>query len=191
MKALSLPAVLSRFLTYDRLRLTGILAFLCYLVHASVHLLDARYEHLLWSCHTGAICVSFGLFFHQSRLNSIGVLLLAAGFPLWLIAVATGGVFYPTTLLIHVVVLYLGFCGTKSLGISKMSWLWTTVLLAILLILCRALTSVDIERKHGVFPHPDIRTGWFAYYSPALHTQCRCIAVLGNRDIVASARIMR
>ena len=123
---------------FDRLKLLGLVSFCCYLIHASVHLLDHRYSDLLWSCHAGANLRFHGVcFFHKARFNTIGVLLLAVGFPLWLIAVLTGGVFYPTTLLIHVVVLYLGYRGTKTLGVASKSWLYSTGIIIVLLILSR------------------------------------------------------
>ena len=91
----------------------GGVALGCYAVHAVFHLLHNRPEDLLWACHLGAALVGIGLMISSPTLNGIGTLFLCLGTPLWLMDLAGGGEFYPTSCFTHIGGLAIGMYGAR------------------------------------------------------------------------------
>src|SRR5262249_47931746 len=100
----------------------GCLALVCYAVHAGFHLYHGRPEDLLWACHIGAAVVGLGLILSSATLNGVGVLLLCMGTPLWLLDLAGGGEFYPTSCFTHLGGLAIGIYGLHRLGMARGTW---------------------------------------------------------------------
>ena len=101
---------------------------------------DGRPENLLWACHAAALCVGIGLVVGRHTLVAAGVLLLTIGVPLWLINLAAGGVFYPTSILTHVGGLGLGLIGLRRAGYPPHAPQWALALVGGLLLATRLAT---------------------------------------------------
>lgn len=91
----------------------GIAALGCYAVHGSFHLINGRPEDLLWACHLGAALVGIGLLVPSPIVTVLGTLFLSLGTPLWLMDLAAGGVFHPTSCFTHFGGLAIGLYGTR------------------------------------------------------------------------------
>ena len=142
----------------------GWAALLCYAIHGGYHLLHGRPEDLLWACHLGAVLVGVGLLLSAPAVNGIGTLFLCLGLPLWLLDLAGGGVFHPTSCLTHVGGLAVGLYGVRRLGMPGGTWWRATAVLAALILVfllatpARANVNVAFAVQpgwEGVFPsHP-------------------------------------
>lgn len=118
----------------------GAVALVCFAVHGGFHVLRGEPEDLLWACHLGAVLVGVGLLARRARVNAVGTLWLALGTPLWLLDLAAGGEFFPTSLLTHVVALAIGIYGVRKLGVPAGVWWQSAVALLALIALCRFVT---------------------------------------------------
>lgn len=124
----------------ENLKMWGFAALGCYAIHGAFHLLNGRPAELLWMCHLGAAIVGVGLLKSSPTLNGIGTLFLCVGTPLWVMYLAGGGEFYPTSCVPHIGGLAIGLYGVRRLGIRAGTW-WQAVLSLIALILiCRLVT---------------------------------------------------
>ena len=136
------------------LRIWGFVALGCYAIHAGFHLLNGRPAELLWMCHLGAVIVGVGLLRSSATLNGIGALFLCLGAPLWVMYLAGGGDFYPTSCFPHIGGLAIGLYGIRHLGLRAGTW-WRAVLSLISLILfCRMVTppSANVNVAFAVYP---------------------------------------
>lgn len=132
-------------------------------VHAAYHLRHGRPWDLLWMCHVGSLLVGLGLLFRWPQAMGIGVLWLAAGLPFWLLDLATGGEFMPTSLFTHVGGLIAGIVGVIKLGMPAGGW-WKAVLaLAALHQACRWLTPATANVNLAFSVHPGWER-WFPSY---------------------------
>ncbi len=122
------------------LRWLGLLAFLFYAVHGGYHVRRGHPEDLLWICHLGALGIAAGLLSGSPTANAIGVLWLAAGVPLWVVDLASGGDFHPTSLLTHLGGLALGVVGLRWLGLPAGVWWKALVGLIVVALACRVTT---------------------------------------------------
>jgi hypothetical protein len=144
----------SRLRIGNSLKIWGFGALGCYAVHGGFHLLNGRPAELLWMCHLGAAIVGVGLLRSSPTLNGIGTLFLCVGTPLWVMYLAGGGEFYPTSCLPHIGGLAIGLYGVRRLGLCAGVW-WQAVLSLIALILiCRLVTppEANINVAFAVYP---------------------------------------
>jgi hypothetical protein len=95
------------------------LAFVCYGIHALVHLRRDEPYDLLWGCHLAVLLVSAGLLFRRPTLNAAGLLWALFGLPIWLVYTFTGGEFMPTATLTHVGAISIGLYGVRVLGFPR------------------------------------------------------------------------
>lgn len=105
----------------------GVLAIAFYAVHAGVHLREHHPEDLLWACHVATVLVGLGLIFRSAVLNAVGFVWLVMGNAMWLLDLAGGGAFLPTSLLTHVGGLALSIVGLRAFGFPRHVW-WKSVL---------------------------------------------------------------
>ncbi|HEX6099935.1 MAG TPA: hypothetical protein VF432_26720 [Thermoanaerobaculia bacterium] len=143
------------------MRAAGLAALACYAIHAAVHLHRGEPYDLLWSCHIAALLVGLGLLLRNATLNAIGFLWSCLGLPLWLLDLATGGTFLPTSALTHLGAFALGLFGVRRLGMPRQAALKALGAFVALCALCRAITppaaNVNLAfRVHG---------GWEPYFS--------------------------
>ena len=100
----------------------GVLALVCYAVHAGYHVWRGHAVDALWACHVAALLIAAGALLGRARPAAIGVSWLAFGDVLWLLDLLGGGEFFPTSLLTHVVGLGIGLVVLRRLGWPSPSW---------------------------------------------------------------------
>ena len=132
----------------------------CYAVHAGFHLLHNRPEDLLWACHLGAALVGIGLLVASANVSGVGTLFLCLGTPLWLMDLAGGGEFYPTSCFTHLGGLVIGLYATRWLGVPCGLWWKAVVALVALILVCRLVTppQANVNVAFGIYP------GWEQYF---------------------------
>lgn len=94
----------------------GLLPLLFYNIHAGYWLFQRHPESLLWACHVASVLIGLGMFFAAPRLLAVGMLWVTYGNLFWLLYLATGGEFLPTSLLTHVGSLLVGLIGLRRFG---------------------------------------------------------------------------
>jgi len=132
----------------------GLAALGCYAMHAAFHLIHGRPEELLWSCHLGAALVGVGLLCSSATTNGIGLLFLCMGTPLWLMDLAGGGEFYPTSCFTHLGGLAIGLYGARRLGMPSGVWWKAVVALVTLILVCRLVTPprANVNVAFAIYP---------------------------------------
>lgn len=141
----------------------GALALACYGVHAVFHVARGHASDALWACHVATLLVSLGAFLEQARPAAIGILWLSFGNALWVLDLSTGGEFFPTSLLTHVLGLGVGLVVVKKLGWPYPSWWRAALAFLALLVVTRAVTP-PAENVNLAF---SVATGferWFPSY---------------------------
>jgi predicted membrane channel-forming protein YqfA (hemolysin III family) len=98
------------------MKIFGLAALGCYAIHAGFHILNGRPEEVLWMCHLGAALVGAGLLSSSATTNGIGTLFLCVGMPLWVMYLAGGGEFYPTSCFPHLGGLAIGLYVSAGWG---------------------------------------------------------------------------
>ena len=132
----------------------GVAALVCYAVHATFHLVHGRPQELLWACHLGAALVGVGLLCSSATMNGIGLLFLLMGTPLWLMDLAGGGEFYPTSCFTHLGGLAIGLYGARRLGLPSGAWWKTVAALVTLILICRLVTPppANVNVAFAIYP---------------------------------------
>jgi hypothetical protein len=132
----------------------GLAALGCYAIHAAFHIFHGRPEEVLWSCHLGAALVGIGLIWRSATTNGIGLLFLCMGTPLWLMDLAGGGVFYPTSTFTHLGGLAIGLYGARRLGLPSGTWWKAVIALVILILICRLATPprANVNVAFAMYP---------------------------------------
>ncbi len=128
------------------------LAVAFYAVHAAVHVARRQPENLLWVCHLGSLAIGIGLLAASPTINAIGTFWLCWGVPLWILYLAMGGEFMPTSLGTHVGGVVIGFVGLRRIGLPRGAW-WKTVLAwAVLAVVTRLATppGENVNMAHRV-----------------------------------------
>lgn len=118
----------------------GLAALACYAGHGAFHVLNGRPEDLLWACHLGAALVGAGLLAGIASLHGVGVLFLCLGTPLWLLDLAAGSDFLPTSCLTHFGGLAIGLVGVRRLGMPRGVGCLAALALIALILTCRLVT---------------------------------------------------
>lgn len=136
----------------------GVAALVCYAIHASFHLVHGRPEELLWMCHLGAVLVGIGLLCCSASVNGVGLLFLCIGTPLWLMYLAGGGEFYPTSCFPHLGGLAIGVYGARRLGLPSGTWWKAVVALITLILVCRLVTPARANVNVAFAIYPGLET---------------------------------
>ena len=134
----------------------GVAASICYAIHFVFNFCRGQLEDLLWVCHVGAALVAVGLLTSSATVNGLGALFLCLGTPLWLLDVAGGGEFNPTSCFNHLGVFGLGLCGVRRLGMPRGVWLKASVALITLIAFSRLATPAAANVNLAFAIHP----GW-------------------------------
>ncbi|MFH1269010.1 MAG: hypothetical protein ABIK89_25060 [Planctomycetota bacterium] len=155
----------------------GLLALAFWGVHAAAHLVRGTPEQLLWVCHVAALGVGLGLLFGRRWLNAMGVLVLLVGTPAWAANLFIAGTFLPTSLLPHVGGLVLGLVGLNLLGPPESDWWKALALVALLLLISRAVVSVagNVNLVYGIWPK---MADWWPLRGPTIPAQLAAWAVV-------------
>jgi hypothetical protein len=154
-------------------RAWGGLALAFYAIHAGHHLLRGHPEDLLWACHLGAVCVGVGLLARLPAVNAVGFVWLATGDSLWLLDLASGGEFIPTSLFTHVGGLALGALGLARFGMPRHTWWRATLAILVLQQLCRFTTppQANVNLAHAVW------SGWEEVFPSTIGYQIALLAI--------------
>jgi len=138
----------------------GLAAIGFYAAHAAHYLWRRQPENLLWVCHLGALAVGVGWLLGWPTWNAVGTFWLTLGFPLWIVDLATGGEFIPTSILTHGGGLVLGVLGLRKLGLPSGAWWKGAVPLALLHLVCRWATPAasNVNLAHAIHP------GWESFF---------------------------
>ena len=136
------------------MRLLGLAAIACYVLHAIELLFRGQPYDLLWGCHVAVLLVAAGLLSNNASLNAIGLLWSCFGLPLWLIYVFTDNDFMLTSTLTHVGAFIIGIYGVRRMGIPRgVAWKAVGAYLA-LWALTRVVTpeSANVNLAFSVWP---------------------------------------
>jgi hypothetical protein len=154
----------------------GVLAILCFTLHAAWHLRARHPEELLWGCSVGVLGIGIGLCSGAPHLVGVGTLWLALGAPLWALDLVSGGKFVPTSPLLHLGGLCLGILGVLRSGLPRGTWLWALGGAAALAVVSRLCTppAANVNLCRSIQPG---WTRWFRRYPSYLAT---VYAVLGG-----------
>jgi hypothetical protein len=142
------------------MRALGIVAFVCYGIHAAVHLHRGQPYDLLWGCHIAVLLVGCGLLLPNATLNAIGFLWSCLGIPLWLLDLTTGGEFMPTSTLTHIGAFALGLAGVRKLGMPRFASMKALATFAMLWVVCRVVTPPAANINLAFRVH----SGWDVYF---------------------------
>jgi hypothetical protein len=132
----------------------GLAALGFYAIHAGFHILNGRPGEVLWMCHLGAALVGAGLLSSSAITNGIGTLFLCIGTPLWVMYLAGGGEFYPTSCFPHLGGLAIGLYGVRRLGLPSGAWWKSVVALVTLILVCRLVTpaQANVNVAFAIYP---------------------------------------
>lgn len=108
-------------------RAWGLVAVGAYAVHAGHHVLRGHPEDALWACHLGTLLVAVGFFLRAPTANAIGFFWLLIGNVCWMIDLANGAEFLPTSTLTHGVGIVLAIVGLRAFGLPPHAW-WQAVI---------------------------------------------------------------
>jgi hypothetical protein len=100
----------------------GALALAAYALQGGYDVWHGRPADLLWACHLGALAIGVGCVTRRAALVAVGLSFLAYGVPLWLLDLATGGEFVPTSAGTHLGGLAVGVAAVRRLGWPTGTW---------------------------------------------------------------------
>ena len=160
-------------------RRLGAVALVFSLAHVAEIVARAPAENLLWSCNVACALCTAGLALGSATANAAGGLLLLAGGPLWIVDLASGSAFYPTSVLTHVGVTALSVAGMRRLGAPRLAWPAAVATLAAAT-LAAAFVSSPAENVNVAVRTPP---GWERFPSHAVYMlwlgSTLCAAMLG------------
>ncbi len=111
-----------------------------YIAHSAFYLGRHQPEHLLWACHVASALAGIAWLMRSAMLNSIALLWLGLGAPLWVLDVTGGGWWIPSSILTHIGGFIVALAGLKEFGFPREAW-WRAILgLLSLNLLCRFIT---------------------------------------------------
>jgi hypothetical protein len=100
------------------------------------------------------VLVGVGLIVSSATVNGIGTLFLCLGTPLWLIDLAAGGVFHPTSCFTHIGALGIGLYGCWRLSVPGGVWWKAVAALIALIVICRLVTpaGANVNVAFAIYP---------------------------------------
>jgi len=139
----------------------GILAAMCWALHAAWHVLHGTAHDLLWACNVASPLLALGCFLRRPVLCATAVMWLAYGVPMWLLDLATGGELIPTSVFTHFGGLVLGILAVRRFGWPKRSWRWAALGTWALVVVTRIATTA----KHNVNLAFRVHDGWEKHFT--------------------------
>jgi hypothetical protein len=158
-----------------RTNVFGVIALAGYGVHATFHLWRGEPEDLLWVCHLAAAIVGAGLISRSASVIGMGTLILCMGTPLWVLDLAQGSEFMPTSLGTHGLGLVLGLWGVWKLGMSAGAWWKAALAIVSSIIVSRLLTPApsNVNLAFAIPPGMDrYFTSHFVYLAFMVSISC-------------------
>jgi hypothetical protein len=141
----------------------GLLAVSFFVIHMASCAWAGRLAESLWACHVGAALVGMGLLGDWPRTTAIGILWLSVGTPLWLLDIASGAEFVPTSALTHVGGLAVALAALRRRSVPRHIWWQAVLALAALQQACRWWTppAANVNAAFAVYPRFQ---AWFPSY---------------------------
>lgn len=102
-------------------KILGLLVLAGWAAHAIAHLARGTGDALLWCCNLGALLLGVGLLSARPRVAGAGLLWVTIGTPVWLIGLAMGEGFMPTSLFTHFGAIFAGMLA-GSAALPKDAW---------------------------------------------------------------------
>jgi len=136
------------------MRWLGAAALACYAIHAGLHLYRGRFADALWGCHVASLLIAAGAFSERATPAAIGVLWLCFGNPIWILDLASGGEFLPTSFFTHGGGFIIGILVLKRLGVPRHAWWKASLSFLALLGVTRLLTprAANVNLAFAVAP---------------------------------------
>lgn len=164
----------------------GLAAIGFFVLHGCYQYSHGRLENLLWACHLADLCVGIGLVLRWRGVTGMGLVMLGFGVPMWLVGLATGGEFYPTSILTHLGGLAAGIAGLRQLGGLRDDWWKAYLLIVALVVVARLLTPTDVNVN---FAH---RTWGFARdWLPSLTAHWLVLLAVWGTGLFAAEWVLR
>jgi hypothetical protein len=150
----------------------GALAIAFYAIHGLDQLRNHEPEDLLWACHVACLIIGLGCVAYpedparsslrETARSAIGIGLswLSVGIPLWVLDLATGGSFIPSSVLTHVGGLTIGAIALKQVGWPRRVWVKSVLAQCALMVLTRLVTPprANVNLAFSVWQ------GWERYF---------------------------
>jgi hypothetical protein len=156
----------------------GILAVLFYLLYVIHYVAVGRAYNIVWTCHIGCLLVGVGLLSRKDVLNSIGLIWVTLGIPLWILNLISGSQSLVYSFLTHWGGFFLGLLGVYLLGIRKGSW-WKAILaIALFAPPTHFLTppAENVNLVHSIWPGWENVFGTFPLFLLAVLLYCSAVA---------------
>ncbi|QDU30584.1 hypothetical protein ETAA8_57300 [Anatilimnocola aggregata] len=170
----------------QRLRALGLAAIAFFLIHALYQQLHGRLENLLWACHLADLAVGLGLVLASRAITATGLVMLGFGVPMWLVGLATGGEFYPTSILTHLGGTTVGILGLRRLGGLQGDWWKAYLAILLLIVLSRCLTPAAMNVNFA------FRTWGFAReWIPSLEIHLLSLLAVWAAGLFAAESVLR
>lgn len=143
----------------------GLVALGLWLAHALAHLVKGHHwSNLLWACNVAILGLAVGLLARAPALVAAALMWFCVGVPLWLVDLAAGGDYMPTTYLVHLGGLGLAAAGVRRLGCPPGTWWKALAALAALQLFCRVATP-PVENVNIAFEQAPVWRELFPSYA--------------------------
>lgn len=140
--------------TDRRYLLAGAIGLCCFLAHGAVHVARHEAYEMLWSCNASALVLGVSGLARSRTGLAIGLCWLSIGVPLWLLDLASGGAFMPSSILTHVVSPIGAILALVRVGWPESAWWKAAMSLAALLGVTRLATpaQANVNLAFRVWP---------------------------------------
>lgn len=171
----------------SRVKAIGWLSLASLIIHGGNHLRLGTPLDLMWACNIATGVLALGCLLENPRLVAIPVMWLCFGTPMWVLDLATGGVFMATSFLTHIGALGVGLYAAAQLGVPRHTWPLATIGLVAVMLVCRFATpaALNINLAHAVwagwettFPRYDV---YFAVVVSAFALTFFCVETAFRR----------
>lgn len=164
----------------------GLAAISFFAAHGCYQFWHGRLENLLWACHLADLIVGIGLILKSRTITGTGVVMLGFGVPMWLLAIATGGDFFPTSILTHLGGLAVGIAGLRQLGGLRDDWWKAYLTILLLLVLSRFCTPAEMN-VNMAFATWSFARAWF----PGLTAHLLSVLTIWATGLFVAERLLR
>jgi hypothetical protein len=134
----------------------GITALVGTAIHYAVLLYRGWPWDLVRACHLAGVLVGVGCVADWPPLVAVGVLWLLIGLPLWVVGIATGDEFLPTSSFTHVGALVVGLIYLADRGMPRGVWWQALIAVAIL----QRVTPFVTPHEQNVNLASSVYKGW-------------------------------
>lgn len=170
-------------------RFWGWVSLAVWALHAFTSFRRGEPFNMLWACNVSCLLIGVGLLARVPLAHAVGLLWNLTGMPFWLVDLATGGEFIPTSFFTHVGGFLAGSLVLPERPMAPGSWWKAFLAWTLFQLLCRLTTppAANVNLVFAVWP------GWegvfptFARYHAFLLTFALASFVGGERAAIAYA----